>query len=572
MWGGLPLVGVSAVNSRQRRVVSVGAVSGVLAQRSGRWVLDNDAEVRVLEALRGERGARERFWALAAALDAGVVEAWDLRRLNGRLSAIAATEQPEQLWRVRVPGELMGAVAYVCVCMNNETLSRWLGFALSARLEANLVRGLLPGPSWVSCHVSHQQRYLTWERDIHWISELPAGFWSRLAAHSDAQLRAEAAASDPAARPKVLQRLAEEHKSTPEVLDLVASNPQTPPRVLRRLCHMGSGGWVRPDLRAAQNRAVTAQMLGAMTRSGDWVLRYVAAWHPNAPASALRRLASDKSDQVRAAVAHAASTPTEVLEHLASDGYVWVRRNVASNTSTPIAVLEALLGDRLADVRAAAVTNKTTPVALAAGRVRDRSLKVRHRIAWRTGISPDVLAALGADPKEQVRRDVARNPRTPPEVLDQLAADPCVSVRGGVAYNPAASPGTLRLLAGDEDPWPRTSAVINRSTPPELLAQLATDPDPDMRRCVANNTAASAKLLTALAGDEDWYVRDGVASNPAAPTELLEVLAHDETAWVRRSVCGNDKTPRHLVDALRTDPDYEVRRAAQTPPNTAPRR
>ena len=75
---------------RGGRVVSVGAVRGVLVRRGGRWVVDNDSEVRLLEALRGERGARDRLWALAAALDAGVVGAGDLRRLNGRLSVIAA--------------------------------------------------------------------------------------------------------------------------------------------------------------------------------------------------------------------------------------------------------------------------------------------------------------------------------------------------------------------------------------------------------------------------------------------------------------------------------------------------
>ena len=136
-----PQLEVLAVSDRQgRRVVSVGAVRGVLARRGGRWVVDNDSEVRLLEALRAERGARDRLWALAAALDAGV-GAGDLRRLNGRLSAIAALERPEEVWRVRVPGDLLGAVAHVCVCVSEEMLSRWLGFALSARLDANLVRG-----------------------------------------------------------------------------------------------------------------------------------------------------------------------------------------------------------------------------------------------------------------------------------------------------------------------------------------------------------------------------------------------------------------------------------------------
>ena len=165
---------MTAVSGRQqRRVVSVGAVGGVLAQRGGRWVVDNDAEVQLLEALRGGSGARDRLWALAATLDAGVVDAGRLRRLNGRLSAIVAVERPEDLWRVRVPGNLLGAVAYVCVCANNELLSRWLGFVLAARLGANLVRGLLPGAGWVSWSVPHRRRYVAWDRDQYWISELP---------------------------------------------------------------------------------------------------------------------------------------------------------------------------------------------------------------------------------------------------------------------------------------------------------------------------------------------------------------------------------------------------------------
>ena len=302
---------MTAVSGRQhRRAVSVGAVGGVLAQRGGRWVVDNDSEVQLLEALRGESGARDRLWALAATLDAGVVEAGHLRRLNGRLSAIVAVERPEDLWRVRVPGNLLGAAAYVCVCANEEMLSRWLGFALAARLGANLVRGLLPGPGWVAWNVPHRRRWVAWDRDQHWIAELPESFWSRLAAHKDERLRAAAAASDPAAQPRVLERLADEHREVPEVVDLVASNPKTPTRVLRR-CGQVSWGWPRTDLRVAQNRSATAGLLGELAKSPDWELRYVAAWHPKAPVSALRRLARDEFHQVRAAVACAASTPTE---------------------------------------------------------------------------------------------------------------------------------------------------------------------------------------------------------------------------------------------------------------------
>ena len=567
-----------AVSGRQhRRVVSVGAVSGVLAQHAGRWVVDNDSEVRLLEGLRGESGARDRLWALAAALDAGVVEAGNLRRLNGQLSTIAAVERPEDLWRVRVPCDLLGAVAYVCACANDEMLSRWLGFELAARLGANLVPGLLPGPGWVSWGVPHRQRLATWDRDTYWISELPVSFWSRLAAHSDERLRAAAAASDPAARPGVLERLADEHRGVPEVLDLVASNPKTPTRVLRRLCG-GWWGWVRTDLRVAQNRGATAGLLGELAKSLDWELRYVAAWHPKAPVSALRRLARDESSQVRAAVAHAVSAPTGVLEDLASDRDVWVRRNVAWNQSTPGGALEALLGDRLAVVRAAAAANGNTPVALAASRARDRALRVRRQVAWRRGIGAEALTALAEDPKEAVRREVALNAQTPQPVLDLLAADSCLAVRGGVAGNRSASPAALRLLAEGEERWLRTGVANNSATPAELLAVLAADPSFYVRSEVAGNAAAPAELLAALAADDHWFVRAGVSSNTAAPTGMLEVLARDAVPGVRRRLCSNDEAPERLVDALRADPDYWVRaaaaaacerRGAQTAPNPA---
>ena len=305
---------VLAVSDRQdRRVVSVGAVRGVLMWRGGHWVVENDSEVRLLEALRGERGALDRLWALAAALDAGVVEAGDLRRLNGRLSVIAALERPEEVWRVRVPRDLLGAVAYVCVCVREEMLSRWLGYALAARLDANLVRGLLPGPGWASWDVPHGRRWETFGRDVHWISELPESFWSRLAAHSDGRLRAVAVVSDPAARPKVLENLMDEHLGAPEVLDLVASHPRTPTRALRRVA-LRSWARARPDLRVVQNRSATAGLLRELANRIDWELRYVAAAHPKAPVRALRRLARDDSHQVRAAVAGAVSSPAAVLE------------------------------------------------------------------------------------------------------------------------------------------------------------------------------------------------------------------------------------------------------------------
>ena len=544
----------------RRRVVSVGAVRGVLVWRGGRWVVDNDSEVRLLEALRGERGARARLWALAAALDAGVVEAGDLRRLNGRLSVIAALERPEEVWRVRVPGDLTAAVAYVCVCVNEEMLSRWLGYALAARLDGNLLRGLLPGPGWASWDVPHRRRWETLGRDVHWISELPESFWSRLAAHSDEWLRAVAIASDPAARPKVLEKLIDEHYRVSEVLDLVASNPRTPTRALRRLA-LHLWGRARPGLRVAQNRSATAGLLGELAGSHDWEVRYVAAAHPKVPVRVLRRLARDESLRVRAAVAGAVSAPTAVLEVLASDRDVWVRRNVASNPSTPRAVLEALLRDRRAAVRAAAAENENTPAQTVAALARDRAIKVRSEVAAR-GVGAEVLAVLAEDPKWVVRQAVAYNVQTPPEVLDHLTGDCCDEVRTGVAYNTSATSAALKALARDEFLWARVHVAVNESVSIDLLVELAADDDSYLRGEAARNPAMPLAQLNRLATDEFWEVRAGVALNSKAPEDLLTILVDDDDSDVRRCVCENDDAPLRLVDALKSDRDYRVRAAA----------
>ena len=217
----------------RRRTVRVGGVQGVLVLRGDSWVVHNDSEVQLWEALSGERGARTRFWTLAAVLDAGLAPGRLLSRVNSRLSAIAAVTDPDEVFAVPVAGELLGPVAYACACSHDEWSWRWLAWALSARLDANLVRGVLPGPGWQS--MRYRLRDRGFDRDTRWISEMPTSFWDRLGAHPDRRLRAVALASDPAARRGVLKDLAHQPALAVEVWDLVASNPRTPNKALAHL-------------------------------------------------------------------------------------------------------------------------------------------------------------------------------------------------------------------------------------------------------------------------------------------------------------------------------------------------
>ena len=548
---------VSVVTGQQpRRRVSVGGLRGVLAVRDGGWVVSNASEVAVLEALRGGDGsALGRLRALAAALNEGVAAPKDLRRLNRWLSEIAASQE---LWRVKVPAELCAAVASVCVCVDDERLWRWLGFVLPVRLDGCLVDGFLPAPGAESWSVPQHHWPWSFDRDAHWITELPAVFWDRLDAHRDERLRAVAAASDPTSRPKVLARLACAHRVT-EVADLVASHPRTPTRTLRHLVRYP--GCSRAELRAAQNRAATKGLLEGLSRSHGWQTRYAVADHPNAPKRALRRLGGDEFAVVRCAVARAPNTPASTLEALAADDEVWVRANAASNEHLPQKPLQMLVEDRYRTVRAQAVANGALCVELAAECVGDRAQGVRAAVAARP-VGPDVLDVLSTDPKWTVRLAVACNSNTRPGVLEMLAGDGCDEVRAAVAGHRDTPAGTLEKLAGDDCWWVRGSLASNPSTPTETLWTLTGDEDLYVKETAAENAAMAPERLQALAVHRDWELRAAAALNPAMPQELLATLAGDDESDVRRCVCHNNNVPAAVLDALGSDPDYWVRAEA----------
>lgn len=549
---------------RRRLALSVGGATGDLVLRGGRWVLDNDSEVRMLEALAGACGARARFWALAATLNAGLVEAVSetvgVWRLNRLLSEIAAGWQPGEVCVVKVPDELLGAVAYSCAWQEDYNLTRWLAWTLSTRLDANLVRGPMPGPGWESFYVSGQLQHRGFNRSTHWMSEMPESFWDRLRTHGHLRLRAAAAASDPVAQPDVLDRLARDPNVFAETWDLAACNPRTPIATLRHLaCSTDVAGlaW-----RVAQNRCTPPQLLEELANSGDDELRRVTAWNPASPSSALEPMAGDESVKVRVAVAQAAATPLRVLKGLAEDDDVDVRSKVAANPSTPWTALKALLGDCDAGVRANAVANVKTPRRLAAALASDQAQQVRREVAKLAGVGADVLAGLAGDRDAAVRAALARNSRTPPTVLAALVEDPSSNVRSAVAANPHSPPAVLKALVGDDRWQPRVGAAENPAMAAELLAVLAADEDFNVRFYAAKNPATPQESLRALAKDRRWHVRAGVALNAAAPAAVLEKLATDSVRDVRRYLCESVSVAQSLLEVLRGDRNYAVRAAA----------
>ena len=341
----------------RRRVVTVEDACGVFVRRGGCWVLGNEAELRLLEALGGSEGARGRLLALAAALDAGAVGGGDLRRLS-RLLGEMASGVP---CLVRVPGHLLGAVAYACAFWDSAAGWGWLGWALSARLDANLVREWMPGPGWESRDWEDQLLEAGFGREVHWISEMSEGFWQRLGSHPSPCLRDAVAASDPGTSGRVLAELAGRDGLGVELLDLVASHPRTPKRVLEEIA---SDFWGHAGLRVAQNLSAGRRVLSRLAQNPDRRVRFAVALNPNTPSGVRAAMAGDECADVRVAVAKALDVDPEALRVLGADGELGVRSWAAANLSTPAAVLETLLGDRSATVRACAAAN---PAAAAAG-------------------------------------------------------------------------------------------------------------------------------------------------------------------------------------------------------------
>ena len=350
-----PGVGSKARRSRPaRRVVTCDGVPGVLVKGEEGWALANEPEVKMLAAMGGSDRALGLLRVSAKTLNAGLIDPSMLALLNKRLAALAAVDDEEDLCRVRMPDEVVPAAAFVCAHMEDPNSSHWLAWMLSARLEDNLLRNVLPGPGLLTFQYLESKYERGFDRDARWADEMPSSFWDALSDHSWLRLAEVAVASDPRTTGKELRGLAKSDDDV--VLDLVASHPNTLAKALLGISE-------DPDVdylvrwRVAQNKNASARTLRHLAGHALWQVRFVAASHPNMDASTLAELGGDEIEQVRSAVGRHLDTPAGVLRELAGDGDKSVRAAVASNPSSPVEVIEKLLSDRISLVRRNAVYN-----------------------------------------------------------------------------------------------------------------------------------------------------------------------------------------------------------------------
>ena len=407
----------------------------MLVEGANGWVLDNEHEVQALTAKDETGWVLDRFKAFAATLNAGVVDVSDVGRLNKRLDAMA--NKPDDLARyVRVPDDLLPAVAYVCACLSDWKGSEWLAWVLASRLDDNVFQGWpihsaeIPGDPRLPLMTAGFLAF--WADDDagdDFLDAMPASFWERLRTHDEPRLRAVTAASDPLAEPKVLVKLAKSDEVT--VLYCVVTHPRTPAKTLRRIANNHR---LPEEARwgVARNMRASPELLEilAKDRSGD--VRSVAAAHPETPVPLLVALSTDPSFYVRATVALHPDTPEPVLLAAVHDENLFVVRHAAGNPSLPLLALRLMLNSSSRWLRADAVRHPKTPVELAIPLATDRSLDVRQMVAYKPGVPAEILGQLAGDPKAQVRAAVAWNANTPSETLEALAEDEAAEVRSAV--------------------------------------------------------------------------------------------------------------------------------------------
>ena len=514
-----------------RKALYYGGVRGVLAETPSGWMLSNESDVRA----RTETNATERvlawFSAIAATLDAGVVDVSDVGRLNKQLKVIQSRSRDE-LEYVAVPDDLLTAVAYVCACLSDWNGSEWLAWTLTERLSANLFMGwpLAPGRTpdderppvvaagclmFVASHRSTSEV----------LEAMPAVFWERLSNHAEPRIRAVAAATDPLASPAALDRLARSNDEA--VLYAVASHPNTSAEMLHRIgTHPSNPEAAR--LAVAQNLQTSPALLLRLAQDRSDDVRSVAAAHPATPARVLAHLAVDPWLYVRAAVALHPSTPEQVLTNAVYHDHPFVQHHAAANPSLPPAALEILLSDSSRRRRAEAVLHPNASVEMVLPLATDRSFEVRRRVAHKRGMPAEVLDQLARDPRPEVRAAVAWNASTTKQALDALAADEDALVRSAVeAARNRVDRSPVDSMSGADDADPDNAAGTDASSGlnrrPTFVAQPpgegvsksewarafleAQSPDPSVRR-------RGRDALTAMGCQ--WH---DLSETPSAPAD-----------------------------------------------------
>lgn len=398
-------------------------------------------------------------------------------------------------------------------------------------------------------------------------------------AHASPAL-ALAVASNPAATPKLLARLARSPDLA--VREAVCVHPRTPPRVVYRLAVEMPAIFARTELGRTLFRAGP----GGAPRTA--VVRRLLAHDPSVWLDALL---AHPHPAARVELALRPELPLAAVTRLAADASPSVRRTIARREPLDLRHVATLARDPDAEVRARIAGRGDLTAALVTTLATDADTSVRCAVARRTDLDPALAVELARDAWPWVREALARNPACPEPLLLAFAAEADASLDDAILANPVAPPNALlqvgpRIAARVKHGWmhaqlvqhPRATeevvAAVLRSASPqvraelvhragplsfEMMLELAGDPEPRVASALAYRPQLPLEVLLRLFAHPDPLPRGGAVRHPGAPAALIERGASDPDMWLRRCAAENPGTPADLLARLAHDREPLVR-------------
>jgi hypothetical protein len=427
---------------------------------------------------------------------------------------------------------------------------------------------------------------------------------ARLAIDPNWKVR-QACARNPTTPLAVLSRLAADGDR--DVRAAVARNPTTAVAVRKRLA-ADSDDLVRASVAATScdtatlhlfahetDSSVRAAALGndrlgddlvlTFIRSGDTMVRRVAAKRAGLTIDALAELVETDDDDVRLALLRRPDFPEGMVARLlpsnpelAGDASLLVRHPGQLGSEKIVALAAA------APWVIPAIVDRTDVPGVVQALGASSEWRLRQQAAEAAGAEHvELLRRLAADPDHDVRQAVARNTFTHADIVERLSIDDSVPVRRAALHRADLPSASVIRLTEDDDAEVRSIALDHPSCPADLSSeQQALDEGRTVpfaalrsaasgamprRLAVARHPFATARVLAGLAKDDYWQVREAVAGNANTSVVVLTRLAADSDRDVRRAVAAHANTPTSVLDSLVMDGSDIVRKQALIHPN-----
>lgn len=295
--------------------------------------------------------------------------------------------------------------------------------------------------------------------------------------------------------------------------------------------------------------------------------------------------------ETRLAIAQAQDTSLEMLQQLATDKTEEVRRAIALNPNADKALLRSLGAEFPEEV----IQNPMFGLLLLEN---PEESFVRLSLARSTTASLDLLEECAQSTEEELLIAVAVNPNTPLHVLEQLVSQPPALsdheymeredyrlIFKEIVHNPNVSAALLRTIS---EQWGIVESEVARNpkTPVDLLEKFSTWNNSTILLALCQNMATPQSIIEKLVIGSFQTVREAAKVHPNAPQnleelqgfieghpktspELLEKLASDSRSDVRSRVAQNSNTPIAALERLALDDNPKVAVRARQNPNAS---